>query len=251
MTAPSQSLLTARPTALPVFVALSVTGHVLLVGVWLTVGWLLAGPKVDLEQKPIKASLVRLGKQRDEKLLPRKEEPPPQPKVEKVEEVAVPAPVPQDTAVKIPTKEMQPEKPSEKKEGAKNTKKSLSDAFAKTAKPSKGEELEGREDGDALGDSATQEGERYYGLINAVVHTYYDVSKTIDEKERIRLRAEVALRIGPGGELLAAELTKSSGNSQFDSAVIGAVKKAAPFSPPPEHLRDSLKKSGVALVFTP
>ena len=38
-----------------------------------------AAPTIDLDQKPIKASLVRLGKQRDEKLLPRKEEPPPPP----------------------------------------------------------------------------------------------------------------------------------------------------------------------------
>jgi protein TonB len=59
------------------------------------------------------------------------------------------------------------------------------------------------------------------------------------------------LRIGPAGELLDVSLTRPSGNELFDSAVIGAVKKAAPFSPPPEHLRDSLKKAGVAFVFTP
>ena len=59
------------------------------------------------------------------------------------------------------------------------------------------------------------------------------------------------MRIGAGGELMDVTLTKPSGNELFDSAVLGAVKKAAPFSAPPEHLRDSLKKSGVAFVFTP
>jgi protein TonB len=51
--------------------------------------------------------------------------------------------------------------------------------------------------------------------------------------------------------LLDVSITKGSGNELFDSAVLGAVKKAAPFSAPPEHLRDALKKSGVPLVFTP
>lgn len=249
MAAQALSLLHDRPTPLPVFVAASVAGHVLAVALWLITGWILAGPKVDLTQTPIKASLVRLGKPRDEKLLPRKEEeaPPPKPKVE---EVAVPTPAPPDTAVKIPTKDAKPEK-ADKKDGAKDAKKSLFDAFAKGGKQGKAEELEGQADGDPDGDSAKQEGERYFGLLNSVVKRNYDVSNTIDEAERRRLRAEVALRIGPGGELLDVAITKGSGNELFDSAVIGAVKKAAPFSAPPEHLRDSLKKSGVAIVFTP
>jgi TonB family protein len=250
MAAHAQSLLDDRPTPLPIFVAASVTGHVLAVGLWLLVGWLLAGPKVDLTQVPMKATLVRLGKPRDEKLLPRKEEEvaPPKPKVE---EVAVPTPAAKpDTAIKIPTKDAKPDK-AKKEDGAKDAKKSLFDAFAKGGKQGKAEDLEGQADGDPNGDAAKQEGERYFGLLNSVVKRNYDVSNTIDEAERRRLRAEVALRIGPAGELLDVAITKGSGNELFDSAVIGAVKKAAPFSAPPEHLRDSLKKAGVAIVFTP
>ncbi len=37
----------------------------------------------------------------------------------------------------------------------------------------------------------------------------------------------------------------------FDSAVLAAVKKASPFSPPPDHLRDALQKSGIVLEFSP
>jgi hypothetical protein len=250
MATQAQSLLADRPSPLGLFVGLSVLGHVVAVVLWLLVGWLMAGPKVDLAQKPIKASLVRLGKKRDDKLLPRKEEEAPPP-VQKVEEVAAPTPKVADTAVKIPTKDAKPEKSTDKKDGAKDAKKSLFDAFNKTGKAGKPEELEGDENGDPNGDSAKQEGERYFGLLNSVVKRNYDVSSTIDEAERRRLRAEVALRIGPAGELLDVSLTRPSGNELFDSAVIGAVKKAAPFSPPPEHLRDSLKKAGVAFVFTP
>ena len=249
MASTAQSLLHDRPTPLPAFVAASVAGHVLIVGLWLLVGWLLAGPKVDLTQVPIKASLVRLGKPRDEKLLPRKEEAaaPPKPIVE---EVAVPAPAAPANVVKIPTKDAKPDK-ADKADSAKDAKKSLFDAFAKGGKQGKPPELEGEADGDPNGDAAKQEGERYYALLTNVVKRNYDVSNTIDEAERRRLRAEVALRIRPGGELMNVDITKGSGNELFDSAVLGAVKKAAPFSAPPEHLRDSLKKSGVSIVFTP
>jgi TonB family protein len=249
MTTQAPSLLDDRPSALPLFVAGSVVGHGLAIAAWLILGWAFAGPKVDLEQTPIKASLVRLGKPRDEKLLPRKEEEAPPP-AQKVEEVAAPTPAP-DKAVKIPSKDAKPEKAQDKKDGAKDAKKSLFDAFNKTGKQGKPQELEGQADGDPNGDAAKQEGEKYYGLLNSVVKRNYDVSSTIDEAERRRLRAEVALRIGAAGELLDVSLVKSSGNELFDSAVMGAVKKAAPFSAPPEHLRDSLKKSGVSFVFTP
>ena len=248
MTARTQSLLDDRADPLATFVAVSVMGHVLAVAVWLISGWLMAGPKVNL-QVPVQASLVRLGKPRDEKLLPRKEEDlaPPKPRVE---EVALPTPAKPDTAVKIPTKDAKPEK-AEKKDGAKDAKKSLFDAFAKGGKQGKAEELEGEADGDVNGEAAKQEGERYFGMLKGVVKRNYDVSNTIDEAERRRLRAQVVLLIGPAGELLDVSVSVASGNETFDAAVIAAVKKTAPFTAPPEHLRDSLKKTGVAIVFTP
>jgi TonB family protein len=249
MSAQPLSLLQDRPDPLATFVAVSVVGHVLAVGLWLVGGWLLAPPKVDL-QVPVQASLVRLGKKRDEKLLPRKEAeaPPPKPKVE---EVALPTPAVPDTAVKIPTKDAKPEK-AEKKDGTKDAKKSLFDAFAKGGKQdAPPEELEGEADGDPNGDAARQEGERYFGMLKGVVKRNYDVSNTIDEAERRRLRAQVVLLIGPGGELIDATVSVASGNDTFDSAVLAAVRKTAPFTAPPEHLRDLLKKDGVAIVFTP
>jgi protein TonB len=241
------SLLRPRPSGLLPFVILSVAGHVLLTVGALLLSWALAGPPVDLEQKPIKASLVRLGKPRDDKLLPRKEEeaaPPPP----KAAEVAVPTPAPPDKAVKIPTKDAKPEKAT-KPEKAADGKKTLFDAFSKAGTAGKATELEGALDGDPNGDSAVQEGERYYGLLKSVVQRNYDVSDAIPESERRALKAEVALWIGSGGELVNVKLTKPSGNELFDSAVVGAVKKAAPFTPPPANLAESLKKQGVAIVF--
>ncbi len=158
------------------------------------------------------------------------------------DKVAVQKPV-ADNAVKIPDKNAKPEKEQPRR--------SLSDVLASASRQARPEELEGEEDGDVNGDSARQEGERYFGLLTSVVRRNYDVSSTIDESERIRLKASVALRIGAGGELLNVELTRPSGNELFDSAVLGAVKKAAPFTAPPAHLREALKKDGVELVFKP
>jgi TonB family protein len=108
---------------------------------------------------------------------------------------------------------------------------------------------EGDPDGSPDGDSAVQEGERYWAELRAQVHRYYDVSQTIPDSERMHLRAQVEIRIGASGQLLKVELAKPSGNSLFDQAVLAAVKKASPFQPPPDTLRANLQSSGVALDF--
>lgn len=234
----NMSLLAPRPSGTFPFVLASVVGHVLVAAAWLVMSWAFAGPKVNLDPTPIKASLVRQGKPRDEKLLPTKQESP-EPPPTKPEPVAKPAPP--DNAVKVPSKDAKADK-----DPPKDPRKSLFDAINRTAKP---RELEGAADGDPNGDSDKQEGERYFGLINSVVHKNYDVSNTIPEAERRALTAQVTLRLSPNGEVLEVRLSKPSGNEVFDSAVLNAVKKASPFTPPPQHLRDSLKKEGVAIVF--
>lgn len=251
MTARTESLLQPRPTPIVGFVAISIAAHLVFPVLLTIIGWLISPPKITLDQQPIKASLVRLGKKRDDKLLPRKEEPPPPPPPAEKTAPAV-APAPPDKAVAIPSKDAKADpKKDAAKEPAKDTKKSLFDAFNKTGRATPAEELEGDPDGDKDGDSAKQEGERYFGLLSAVVKRNYDVSDTIPEAERRALRATVVIKLGATGELVDVELSKGSGNELFDGAVVGAVKKAAPFGPPPEHLRESLKKNGVALVFSP
>ena len=246
--AAAQSLLAPRPSKLVPFFALSVFAHVGLIGVGLLVNWQIAPRLIDLDQKPITASLVRLGKPRDEKLLPRKEEPPPPAKEEKAPEpVPVPVEAPAPKAVAIPG--LEPKKPTPKQDGKKEAeaRKQLFSAFNKTGKQ---DELEGKADGDVNGDAAREEGEKYFGLISAQVRRYYDVSNTIPEAERRTLKAEVAMRVSGSGEASDVKIKKGSGNGLFDEAVLSAVKKAAPFSPPPEHLRKVLQ-GGVTLVFSP
>lgn len=247
----ADSLLRPRPSNLMPFLVASVTGHALVVALALLFSWLYGARLSHLDQKPIVASLVRLGKPRDEKLLPKKEEEPPPAEVqEKPVEVAAPKPV--ETAVPIPTQDAKlAVKKDSKAPKAKDAKKDLFAAFNKTAKQGKAQDVEGQADGDPNGDSAKQEGERYYGLLSSVVKRNYDVSNSIAEAERRRLHAVVTVRIAATGDLIDVRLTASSGNELFDAAVVEAVKKAAPFSAPPDHLRDGLRKTGVPFEFTP
>jgi len=126
----------------------------------------------------------------------------------------------------------------------------LFSAFSREAKASN-TPLQGQADGDPMGDSAIQEGERYFGLLSVAVRRHYDVSSTIPENQRKALKATALIRISPNGKLLEAKLTQSSGNPLFDAAVESALLRAAPFAPPPEHLKEALRKNGVQLVFTP
>ena len=105
-------------------------------------------------------------------------------------------------------------------------KKALFSAFDRTAKQAEEpEELEGAEDGDPDGDSATQEGERYYGMLSAQIKRNYSLPDTLSEQERLQLKALIRIRIGNAGQLLDAALVKGSENSQFDNAVLAAVKR--------------------------
>ena len=237
-TAGPVSLLARRPEGpLVKFLFWSALVHVVLFSLALVWAKLHEAPPIDLDQKPIKATLVRQGTPRDEKLLPRIEQPPPPPPAEKV-------PVP----VTTPTPPVPPKpRPQEK---APDSRQKLMGAFDRMSK-AKTPDTTGAADGDVNGDSAVAEGEAYYARLRSQISRFYDVSDTIPDSERIRLVAQVAVVIAPSGQLERSRLAKSSGNDLFDSAVMAAVKRAAPFSPPPTHLRDALQKYGVVLQFRP
>ncbi len=101
------------------------------------------------------------------------------------------------------------------------------------------------------GDSATEEGERYYALLSTQVRRYYSASDTIPEAERSSLKASVMLKLSREGNVLELAMVSPSGNTIFDSAVLATIKKASPFSPPPAHLRGVLQSEGVILDFSP
>ncbi len=250
----SQSMLLARPSKLGLFLGISAAGHGLLLVLGMLYAAFTATPKLNPNVPVIKATLVRQGKPRDPKLLPRKEEAPPPPKEVKAPPApptAAPKP-PDKVAAPVPgVKPPPPAAPQKGDTAAADRRKKLFGAFDKTAKKAPEEELEGAEDGDENGDAAIAEGEHYYALLSSQVRRNYNVAEAVPEAERLFLKALVQVRLGRSGEVLQTQLTAASGNELFDAAVLSAVKKASPFSPPPDHLRDALQKQGVVLEFRP
>jgi TolA protein len=51
------------------------------------------------------------------------------------------------------------------------------------------------------------------------------------------LSADVEFSIGADGSLNGVKIAKSSGDSAFDESVIRAIRRAAPFPPPPDRYR--------------
>ncbi len=239
------SLLTTPPLPLGRFLVPSLLVHALLFGLVLGYGALTARPMLDLDQKPIRATLVRQGTPRDEKLLPRIEETPPPPKEQ------APPPAPAAVVVAPPTPAAAPAKRASPGQKTGDDRRKLLGAFDQLSKSKRPPETSGAVDGEVSGDSSESEGERYYGQLSVQVKRFYDVSETIPDQERIHLVAQVALFIDPSGQLARFRLVKSSGNDLFDGAVLDAVKRSAPFAPPPGHLRNALQKYGIVLQFRP
>ncbi len=62
------------------------------------------------------------------------------------------------------------------------------------------------------------------------------------------LTTTVNFAIGPDGRLTGLEIARSSNNASFDESVERAIRRAAPFPPPPERYRDQFAQ-GVQAVF--
>lgn len=232
-----------------IFMGASLLGHTACVA---TVA-LLQGqrkPPVQLDDNVVKARLVKLGKKRDEKLLPRIDKARPAPPVEKkAPPKADPEPVPKA-----------PAKPDEKAP----PKKSASDILDRFREENDKPDLdslikkavgdpsdEGDESGSKLGSEITGRLKaEYTDELAAKIRSLYELPNTISDEERVRLVGYLYLRIGAEGQLLDAKVDKPSGNPAFDNAMVAAAKKAAPFPPPPIPLRD-FYASGFVFRFRP
>lgn len=247
-----QSLFNPPRTRSGRYLVLSGVVHALLIAVALLWSRFFLPPALDLSQKPIHASLIRLGKPREKQLLPEKEEPPPPPP-KAVEAAPAPTPAPPKPTVPVPgvkPTEAHPVKVSGAKQGD-DHRRDLFNAFNKISKSTSKRELTGALNGDARGDSSVDEGDRYFGLLKAQVQQAYNLPNTLSDDERIRLKALVHIYIGGRGQLLKVKRESSSGNELFDNAVLSAARQAAPYPPPPEPLREKLQNQGVVLAFTP
>ncbi|MGE0632430.1 MAG: TonB family protein [Pseudobdellovibrionaceae bacterium] len=64
-------------------------------------------------------------------------------------------------------------------------------------------------------------------------------------------RALVLVKLDERGYVIFKQITKSSGNSSYDDAVITAVSNASPFPPPPAKFKDIVAIDGITIEFVP
>jgi len=65
------------------------------------------------------------------------------------------------------------------------------------------------------------------------------------------LSCVVAVRLGPGGTVLSAQVVRTSGNAAFDRSAETAVRRADPLPMPDEPALAAPYRQGVELIFAP
>jgi TonB family protein len=114
------------------------------------------------------------------------------------------------------------------------------------------EEVEGSPEGVDNGDALiAQKGSEYMTKVYKAVKAQYSVPEVISTRERMFLRATVVITVDAGGRLKDFSFEKHSDNPLFDSAIEAAVRRAAPFPPPPAELADKYAHEGIGLEFSP
>ncbi|MFL5318680.1 MAG: TonB C-terminal domain-containing protein [Myxococcaceae bacterium] len=246
-----QSAFVRKPSRMGPFLLGSLGGHVALFGSILLFSYFKLTPDVNLDQKPIHAELVKLGKPRDQKLLPTKDQLPPPPQEVKAPPSQKEDVVPEKTTP-IPVPNVKPqETKAQTGDKSSQSKKSLFGAFDKLGKAPKPDDSTGQENGDVNGTSSEAIGDQYAALITSQIRREYNVSDTISEQERMYLKAQVLVKISRTGEITFSKLIAPSQNDLFNDAVLAAVKKVGHLSPPPAEFQEEFASKGVVLQFTP
>jgi outer membrane biosynthesis protein TonB len=223
-----------------VMTVVSVALHIgLLVGF---VGLGSCGPKKQYpDEAIIKTRLVKLGKQRDEKLLPRIDKSPPPPAPTPAAKVPTPVPPAPEKPVPQKTEPVKPEpkrsasdvlqKFTEKNPEKRDLSELIQDKFGEVVD-------EGHKEGSEIGTEITGRMKAEYNdRIMAKIKSALSVPSTISEQERLFLKTQLAVSIDSDGALTDASIARPSGNAGYDNAVLAAAKKAAPFPPPPLPVR--------------
>jgi hypothetical protein len=229
---------------LSVALVVSVAAHVVVCGAWIL--WpSTTETAVNLDEAIIKTRLVKLGKPRDETLLPRlPTSPPPPPRLDDKPTPTIEPPKTPDT------------KPDPKAE-AKPSASDILDKFkTDAARPKDLSDLiknrlgeatdEGQADGDA--DGSALDGEvtaSYFARVQARIQNSMEVSSVLTDEEQVRLRAVLCVKIAEDGTL--SDITvKSSGSQIYDADVRAAAGRASPVPAPPLPAR---RQAGSGVCF--
>ncbi|MEI6805878.1 MAG: TonB C-terminal domain-containing protein [Myxococcaceae bacterium] len=194
--------------------------HGLLLGAY--VAFSVYEPAVKLSSPSIQVTLAKLGKPRDEKLLPRFDA--------------------SQASQSVETK-------SETKKIAAPKKQNPLDILKKRfGKPSN----EGKQHGSAQGTSLTSElADSYEAQVLELLRSNYEIPRIISDREAKYLKLLIKLWIGPRGELLKISVEQPSKNIRFDQAVLTGSKKISSFGAPPLQLARKYRTEGLLIQFCP
>jgi len=189
-------------------------------------------------RKPVIAHLVALGKPRDPHLLPRKESAAPA--------AVAPASVPEKSNTSKPASA-----PQRTLTRQQLMERALAGAAKRTHEEKPDPERAGEETGSPEGTAATaEEGEKYFGQVEDAIHANYVVPSVISERERMYLSATVVIYIGRDGSIVKHVMTKPSGNTFIDQALVLALQRTHLPAPPAELAR-VVRNDGVEINFKP
>ena len=201
-------------------------------------------------RKPVIARLIAQGKPREQSLLPRKESPPPP-------AAAPAAPPSRPESPAAPLKSAPGGKPAPPRQlsRAELMQRALAEAASKgRGKPTEEKpdpDREGSPTGSPEGTSSTaEEGDKYFTEVHDAIQANYVVPSVISERERMYLNATVVVYVATDGSIVKNVITRPSGNSFFDQALVLAIQRTKLPAPPPE-LRKLARDDGLELNFRP
>ena len=202
------------------------------------------GPRVDLS-RAIPVQLVKLGKKRDPKLLPR---------------IVRNAPPPKSEGIALDNKKKKPA-PKNKKTKSNAKAEKMSDAARRMLESNaiddaldrfSDEEPEGDPDGDIDGTTtdSTNAAAGYNRDIVKTLKAKYRVPTVIPPSQRRFLKARVVLFIEANGSISKFEFIEQHPNKVFMRA-LGTLLKTVRLPAPPRRQATAYRRDGVEIIFTP
>ena len=245
--------------------------HILVLIFFASGLWFAESHKIEFEI--VQAKLVKLGEERDKKLLPRITQPKPAPKSEKKDEKqevrkeekaeAKKKPEGKENSLKpkeepkTAEKKKPEEKPKEEKKKPSSLDELLSgDVMEKIKRDARAEESkegakDGVEDGDVTDPALAMKANMYARQVSRKIKENWNIPSIISADERKNLMTRIYFKITYSGEVYDIKIKSSSGNSVYDSSVIEAVKKTGRLPlPDDKNLKKLVLKEGFECPFT-
>ncbi len=228
----------------------SIIFHIVLLLMVVLIGaWVDSRPRVVFQS--VQAKLVKLGKERDKRLLPRI--------VKKKTPIVRNKKKEKGNSLKKTAKKVKKiRKP--KKEVAKKQHKSLqnllSGAMKDIERDARAEESDegaknGVENGDVTDPTLAAKGNLYARKVAAIIRSNWKIPSLISKNDLPSLKSVVYFRITFSGEVYNISISRKSGNSLFDNSVIEALKRTEKLPlPTDKHLRKIILKEGFECPFT-